>query len=118
MGAQEMRGFVSMRYRTPVRARLYAASFSILAVGLTAALVIYLMAEDEAVNLAIHEMTIQKTYVRELLRFGGRAAVLFDELNQWFAGLWRGKTLGLTIAWLSAGASLALFLLARRLPDR
>ena len=113
-----MRGFCSMSYRTPVRTRLYAASFCILAIGLTAGLVIYLMAEDEAVNLAIHEMTIQKTYVRELLRFGGRASVLFDEFNRWFAGLWRGKALGLTIAWLSAGTSLALFLVARRVRDR
>jgi hypothetical protein len=107
-----------MRYRTPVRTRLYAVSFSILVIGLTAGAVIYLMAEDEAVNLAIHEMTISKTYVRELRRFGGRASVLFDEFNRWFAGLWRGKTLGLTIAWLSAGTSLALFLVARRLRDR
>ena len=102
----------------PMRARLYAASFVVLVVGLTAGLVIYLMAEDEAVNLAIHAMTISKTYVRELRRFGGRASVLFDEFNRWFAGLWRGKALGLTIAWLSAGTSLALFLVARRLPDR
>ena len=101
-----------------MRARLYAASFFILVIGLTAAMVIYLMAEDEALNLAIYEMTIQKTYQRELLRFGGRASVLFDEFNRWFAALWRGKALGVTIAWLSAGTSLALFLVARRLPDR
>ena len=101
-----------------MRARLHAASFVVLVVGLTAGVVIYLMAEDEAVNLAIHEMTISKTYVRELRRFGGRASVLFDEFNRWFDGLWRGKALGVTIAWLSAGTSLALFLVARRLPDR
>lgn len=107
-----------MRYRTPVRARLYAISFGILVIGLTAGLVIYLMAEDEALNLAIYEMTISKTYVRELQRFGGRAAVVFDDFHRWFAGLWRGKALGVTIAWLSAGTSLALFVVARRLPDR
>jgi hypothetical protein len=102
----------------PMRARLHAASFLVLVVGLTAGAVIYFMAEDEAVKLAIHEMTISKTYVRELLRFGGRASVLFDDFNRWFAGLWRGKALGVTIAWLSAGTSLALFLVARRVRDR
>jgi hypothetical protein len=53
-----------------------------------------------------------------LLRFGGRASVLFDDFNRWFAGLWRGKALGVTIGWLSAGTSLALFLVARRVRDR
>ena len=32
-----------------------------------------------------------KTYVRELERFGGEAAVLFDEFNGWFAARWHGK---------------------------
>jgi hypothetical protein len=53
-----------VRYRTPLRTRLCAASFVILVIGLTAGMVIYLMAEDEAVNLAIHEMTIFKNYMR------------------------------------------------------
>jgi hypothetical protein len=44
--------------------------------------------------------------------------VIFDELNRWFAGLWRGKALGVTIPRLSAGTSLALFLVARRLAER
>jgi hypothetical protein len=113
-----MRGLFSMRYRTPLRTRLYAASFVILMIGLTAGLVIYLMAEDEAVNLTIYEMTVSKTYLGQLQRFGGRASVVFDEFNRWFAGLWRSKALGATIAWLSAGTSLALILVARRLPDR
>jgi len=28
----------------------------------------------------------------------GEAAVLFDDFNRWFAWLWQGKTLGITIA--------------------
>jgi len=66
------------------------------------------------VHPAIYEMSISKTHVRELQRFGGKAAVLFDEFNRWFETLWHGKRLGVTIASLSAGASLALWLVARR----
>jgi hypothetical protein len=98
-----------------MRTRLYAASAAIFLVGVTAGILIYLLADDEAANLAIHEMQISKTYVRELQRFGGKAAVIFDEFNRWFAGLWQGKSLGVTIGWLSVFASAVVFLVARRL---
>ncbi len=55
-----------------------------------------------------------KTYVRQLQRFGGKSAVLFDELGRWFDGLWQGRQLGVTIAWLSVFASLGVYLIARR----
>lgn len=57
--------------------------------------------------------TTSKAYVRQLERFGGKAAVLFDEVNRWFESLWIGRTLGLTIASLGIVAALALFALAR-----
>jgi hypothetical protein len=44
------------------------------------------------------------------------AAVQFDEINRWLASLWRGKTLGLTIAAISAFVSLGIFLFASWLP--
>ena len=55
-----------------------------------------------------------KTYVRDLERFGGKAAVLFDEFNRWFAARWHGKALGVTIACLSAGAAALLFWVSGR----
>ena len=59
-----------------------------------------------------------KTYVRELRRFGGQAAVLFDELIRWFANLWHGRSLGITIAWISVFVALLLFAIARKLGPR
>jgi hypothetical protein len=56
------------------------------------------------------------TYLRDLERFGGKAAVLFDELNRWFAGLWRGKSLATTVAWISVFVALVLFALGRHAP--
>jgi hypothetical protein len=41
--------------------------------------------------------------------------VIFDELNRWFASLWQGKRLGITLGWISVVASLGVFLLARYL---
>jgi hypothetical protein len=63
--------------------------------------------------------TRSKTYIRDLERFGGKSAVLFDEINRWFAGLWQGKALAKTVAWISVSLSLGLFLFARWLrPDQ
>jgi len=97
-----------------MRTRLNLAALLVLVFGLTAGLVIFLYADDEPVHPAIYEMSISKTHARELQRLGGKAAVLFDEFNRWFASLWHGKRLGVTIAVLSTGASLILHTVARR----
>ena len=96
-----------------------------LVAGLLGAATIYLLAEDDETASAYVivgdtaypvDPTRSKAYVRQLERFGGKAAVLFDEFNRWFAGLWQGKALGITVAWISIFVALVLFALARRLP--
>ena len=104
------------------RARLQLAAWLVLAVGLASAAAIYFSA-DEEVELStsyvvVIDPTATKTYVRELRRFGGQAAVLFDEFNRWFAGLWHGKALGITIAWISVAVALMIFWIARRVPKQ
>ena len=96
-----------------------------LVVGLSSAAAIYLVADDEPESTSYVivgdaaypvDPTRTKTYVRQLERFGGKAAVLFDDFNRWFASLWHGKSLGLTVIWLSAFAALCVYLIARRYP--
>ena len=104
------------------RARLQLAAWLILAVGLASAAAIYLTA-DEAPELStsyvvVIDPSVTKTYVRELRRFGGQAAVLLDELMRWFASLWYGKALGITIAWISVASAVAMFWIARRTPKQ
>jgi hypothetical protein len=99
-------------------------------VGLSTALVIYLNAAedtdlDENVQVVIGvdgqtyriPLADTKMYRRELQRFGGQALVIFDDFNRWFAGLWRGRSLAVTIAWITAIASVGLFLLAWQVPS-
>ena len=38
----------------------------------------------------------------------------FDEFNRWFAGLWQGRQLGITVAWITLGLAAAILLVARR----
>jgi hypothetical protein len=100
-----------------LKARLYAVSLLILAAGGAAAILIYILAGDDS-DAALQAIFLSKPYVRELQRFGGKASVLFDELDRWFAGLWQGKSLAFTVGWLSLLASLGVFLYARHLERR
>ena len=100
-----------------MRARLQAIALFILAIGLGAGGAIYAGADETAEHMAVQEMLWSKSYNRQLERFGGKAAVLFDDFNRWFASLWHGKSLGLTLIWLSVFAAACVWLVARRYKD-
>src|SRR5262245_13343854 len=113
---------------------LQLASAAVLAFGLGAAACIYLLIDEPdssdrvvIVNGAAYSVpaNITKQYSREVQRFGGKAALLFDDLNRWFSGLWHGKALARSVLCISVIASLALFGASRYLypkqqadPDR
>jgi len=94
-------------------ADLYIAGIVILVVGLASAGVIYATAEEPDENATLQEMAISKQHVRLLQRFGGKASVLFDDLQRWFEDLWHGKTLAGTVASISVFAAVVVFLVAR-----
>src|SRR2546423_13773601 len=106
-----------------LRARVYLAALVILIAGVTSATLLYFTAEDSlesGVGYVVVDGKIvaippgsSKTYVRELRRFGGKAAALFDEVNRWVASLWQGRALGVTIGWLHAAIALAFAPIAR-----
>ena len=111
-----------------LKKRLRLGCLIILVAGLCGAMLIYLLAEDipdgslgyVIVNGTVYPLATRdsKKYQRELQRFGGKAAVLFDDFNHWFAELWQGKTLAKTIAWISVLVSLGIYLFANSLaPD-
>ncbi|HTN29156.1 MAG TPA: hypothetical protein VL180_15355 [Burkholderiales bacterium] len=109
---------------------LHLVALAILAFGLGAAACIYLLTDDSDDTAGGQVVILSggstysipanatKLYVRDLQRFGGKAALVFDDLNRWFAGLWHGRALASTILWISIAVSLAVFLVARYLfPD-
>ena len=101
------------------RTLLFAASAIVLVCGLSAGLALYAGAQDEPEATAGTALLLSpessKVYNRELQRFGGKSAVLFDEALRWFGGLWQGKALGKTVAALGVLTALGLYFLARRL---
>lgn len=111
-----------------LKKRLRLSSLIILVAGLCGAMLIYLLAEDipddslgnVIVNGVVYPLATRdsKKYRREVERFGGKAALLFDDFNRWFAERWQGKTLGKTVAWISILVSLGIYLFANSLgPD-
>ena len=105
-----------------MKTRLLAAALFTLIAGLACGATVYFLAEEPEPTAYVMvgdtayavDPTATKTYVRQLERFGGKAAVLFDDFNRGFARLWQGKTLGITIGALSVLAALLLLAIARR----
>jgi hypothetical protein len=100
--------------------RVIAAVILVLGLGLGAA--IYFTAEEEpdlsTSYVVVMDPATTKTYVRELERFGGKAAVLFDEFSRWFAARWHGKALGVTVASISIAFAALLYWISGKSPSR
>ena len=95
--------------------RAHLVTALILTVGLTAALVIYLTAaapDDSAIDLAD-----SKQYLRQMELYGGKANLLAAEIRAWFASLWHGRRLALTVACGTVLVAGAYWLVAAPLPS-
>lgn len=109
-----------------IRRRLNLIGVAILLTGWLGAAAIYASAADENSDALGYEFVDgvaypilayeSKSYRHDLERFGGKAAIMADDFNRWFAGLWVGKHLAYTLATLATGVALACFVTARRLP--
>ena len=86
---------------------------SILAVGWSAALGVYVSTRPALENDEALDVQHSKAYLRDLERIGGWAAAFTRELNEWVAGLWHGRSLAYTIGCLTAVVACAYVLLHR-----
>lgn len=97
--------------------RLNLISAIILLLGLVSALAIYSAAPDEPesymgytlIGGRMYPTVPLKTIAHNQELYGGKWFVLADDIGRWFHGLWYGKTLGVTIAWLSGIAAFMIF---------
>ena len=100
---------------TNLQTRLYLIAVIILLVGMCGAIIIYLTSENGSDNVSSYENS--KRYMHDLELDGGKANVLADELVRWFAGLWHGKTLAFTVAFITSLLASVIFFIARNLPS-
>jgi hypothetical protein len=81
--------------------RIRAITVAILGSGLASAAVIYRLA-GSAPSLPYElEPGNSKRYLRALEAVGGKANVLATQFSDWFSGLWHGRSLAFTVAWIS-----------------
>jgi hypothetical protein len=96
----------------------------VLIVGLASAVIVNMTAANEPGDVVSYRIVAgqvfattandSKQYRHDLERFGGKAAILADDFNRWFAGLWKGKRLAYTLLVLSTGCALVCFWGAHR----
>jgi hypothetical protein len=102
-----------------VQVFLYLISALILFGGLAGAAFVFLTAADENKDGLSYEFVDghvfviapgdSKRYRHDLERFGGKSAVLADDFNRWFVGLWQGRKRAYTWAVLAMATALPFF---------
>jgi len=90
---------------------------ALLVAGLLASCVLYIRATRPG-SEAEERADDSKQYLRQMEVYGGTANVLASELREWFAGLWRGRSLAFTLAFLSLLAAAATRLVLTPLPPQ
>ena len=103
-------------------------SVMILLVGLGSAVLIYRTAENDSNSVLGYEIIggqaypimpeDSKMYLHDLQLYSGKAGVLADEFRRWFVGLWYGKSLAFTVAYITLFVSFVVFYAANHLPSR
>jgi len=110
---------------TNLQTRLYLIAAIILLVGLGSAVMIYLAAENDSGSVLGYEIVDghaypirsedSKMYRHDLELYGGKLNVLADEFTRWFVGLWYGKSLAFTMAFITIFISSGFFFVANHL---
>ena len=96
-------------------AKINRVSVVLLFAGLGAALAIYLTGAPEDSG-PLGDLWASKKFVHDMRVIGGKTNAMFAEFGDWFASLWHGQKLGLTVAVLTVLATLAFRFVAAR-PD-
>ena len=94
----------------------YVVAGAILLFGLGISVGIYVAADSGPDDLPWEFTPQSKKYARALKLYGGTMNELMVKLNEWFKGLWHGKSLAFTVAAISLGIALAYLFFATRGP--
>ena len=93
--------------------RLNQITALLLLTGLGSAALVYALAEPVFVDPLMGNPLYSKKHMHELRLMGGHANVALAEFQAWFASLWVGRQLGVTIAVLTLLAVPVVRLVAR-----
>jgi hypothetical protein len=103
---------------TNLKTRLYIVAAALFFIGMGSSLFIYSTSvEIDTEGLLGNQLEESKSYRRSLELYGGKANLLASQFMQWFGGLWHGKDLGITIAWITGVLCALLLFVAYNLPS-
>jgi hypothetical protein len=83
--------------------------------GLAISVVVFITAPADRGNPLGYDPMDSKAYMRQLELYGGQENVLSVQLQQWFLGLWHGRTLAYTLLFIFLVASTLYWLVAGRM---
>jgi len=96
----------------PRRTYPYIVAGAILLVGLGISVGIYCTADAASDDLPWELTPQSKKYTRALKLYGGAMNELTVKLNEWFMGLWHGRSLAFSVATISLGIALVYLFFA------
>ncbi|MBF0330054.1 MAG: hypothetical protein HQL10_12930 [Nitrospirae bacterium] len=110
---------------TDLKTRLQIISVLILLSGISSSALIYLgdlSSPDSAQSYQAADGFVyhakpedSKAYIHDLKLYGGKANVFADKFTRWFEGLWHGKSLAFTLAFITISIATLLLIIAKRL---
>jgi hypothetical protein len=96
--------------------RLRIISTTIAIAGLSSAILVYFSAGQVPGNPFGYEPEDTKQYLHDMEVYGGKANVLAADFRHWFNGLWHGKSLAFTLAFIAVLLAAGLRIAAKPLP--
>lgn len=93
-----------------LQARIKVLALFVLLTGAASSLFIYHNGQDIP---PVYDLAVSRIYLSNLELYGGMIHVLLTDLTGWFCGLWQGKDLAFTIAYLTVIVSAGLFFIAK-----
>jgi hypothetical protein len=60
-----------------------------------------------------YDLAVSRKYLSNFEHYGGIVNILLTDLTDWFCGLWLGKDLAFTVAYLTVIVSAGLFFIAK-----
>ena len=97
------------------------SSYIIFGVGILISVVIYVTAGPPMEMPFGYNPLKSKVFLRELELYGGKGNVMAAQFREWFVGLWQGKNLSYTIAFITVVLSIILWRMSSRkhaVPDK
>ena len=96
--------------RWPAHLIFQRCGIGVLLVGLISAALVFCFAANGTNDGSLNDSS--KLYDYQVERFGGQTTLLMVKFNHWLSGLWHGRPLAYTLAFLSILVAMGCFWLA------